>query len=207
MRAKGGTAGRNRQAILPLAFAAALASLPSNAWAHAQEDKASGFLTGFLHPISGWDHVLAMIAVGVWGAQLGAPAMWLLPVAFPMLMALGGTMGLLGIPLPGTELGIALSAIVLGAMVFAEARPPLWVAATVVAIFAVFHGHAHGTELPPGGDGLLYSAGFVVATGCLHGVGITIGLVHRWASGRLALRAAGAIVALAGVFFVWRLFR
>lgn len=207
MRAKGGTAGRTRQAILPLAFAAALACLPSHAWAHAQEGKASGFLTGFLHPISGWDHVLAMIAVGVWGAQLGAPAMWLLPVAFPMVMALGGTMGLLGIPLPGTELGIALSAIVLGAMVFAEARPPLWVAATVVAIFAVFHGHAHGTELPPGEDGLLYSAGFVVATGCLHGVGITIGLVHRWARGRLALRAAGAIVALAGVFFVWRLFR
>jgi urease accessory protein len=207
MRATRETAGRTRQVILTFALAAALASLPSSAWAHAQEGKASGFLTGFLHPISGWDHVLAMIAVGVWGAQLGAPAMWLLPVAFPMVMALGGTMGLLGIPLPGTELGIALSAIVLGAMVLAEARPPLWVAAAVVAVFAVFHGHAHGTELPPGEDGLLYSAGFVVATGCLHGVGITIGLVHRWAGGRLALRAVGAIVALAGVFFVWRLFR
>ena len=207
MRAAGKTALRKPQVTLPLAFAAALASLPSSAWAHAQEGQASGFLTGFLHPISGWDHVLAMIAVGVWGAQLGAPAMWLLPVAFPMVMALGGTMGLLGIPLPGTELGIALSAIVLGAMVLSEARPPLWVAAAVVAVFAVFHGHAHGTELPPGEDGLLYSAGFVVATGCLHGVGIALGLVHRWSSGRLALRAAGAIVALAGVFFVWRLFR
>lgn len=207
MRAAGNTAGRTRQANLALAIGAGLASLPSSAWAHAQVGKASGFLTGFLHPISGWDHVLAMISVGVWGAQLGAPAMWLLPVAFPMVMALGGTMGLLGIPLPGTELGIALSAIVLGAMVLAEARPPLWVAAAVVAIFAVFHGHAHGTELPAGEDGLLYSAGFVVATGCLHGVGIAIGLVHRWASGRLALRAAGAIVTLAGIFFVWRLFR
>jgi urease accessory protein len=201
------TPGRTCRAILPLAFAAVLASVPSSAWAHAQEGRASGFLTGFLHPISGWDHVLAMVAVGVWGAQLGAPAMWLLPVAFPMVMALGGTMGLLGISLPLTGLGIALSAIVLGAMVLAEARPPLWIAAGVVGFFAVFHGHAHGTELPPGENGLLYSAGFVVATGCLHGVGIAIGLVHRWADGRLALRAAGAIVALAGVFFVWRLFR
>ena len=205
MRATRETPGRTRRAILLLALA--LASLPSGAWAHAQEGKAGGFLTGFLHPISGWDHVLAMISVGVWGAQLGAPAMWLLPVAFPMVMALGGTMGLLGIPLPLTEAGIALSAIVLGAMVFTEARPPLWVAAGVVGVFAVFHGHAHGTELPPGENGLLYSAGFVAATGCLHGVGIAIGLIHRWAGGRLALRAAGAVVALAGVFFVWRLFR
>lgn len=196
----------SKRAVMWLTFAIVLASLPSSAWAHAQEGKASGFLTGFLHPISGWDHVLAMVAVGVWGAQLGAPAMWLLPVAFPMVMALGGTMGLLGIPLPLTELGIALSAIVLGVMVLNEARPPLWVAAAIVGVFAVFHGHAHGTELPPGEDGLLYSAGFVVATGCLHGVGIAIGLVHRWTSGRLALRAAGAMVALAGVYFVWRLF-
>jgi urease accessory protein len=205
MRATRETPGRTRRAILLLALA--LASPPSGAWAHAQEGKADGFLTGFLHPISGWDHVLAMISVGVWGAQLGAPAMWLLPVAFPMVMALGGTMGLLGIPLPHTEAGIALSAIVLGAMVFTEARPPLWVAAGVVGVFAVFHGHAHGTELPPGENGLLYSAGFVAATGCLHGVGIAIGLIHRWKGGRLALRAAGAVVALAGVFFVWRLFR
>ena len=203
----GRTTRRRRRPGPGLALAAALASVTSDAFAHAQSGRAGGFLTGFLHPISGLDHVLAMISVGVWGAQLGAPAMWLLPVAFPMVMALGGTMGLLGIPLPGTELGVACSAIVLGAMVLAEARPPLWAAAAVVGVFAVFHGHAHGTELPPGEDGLLYSAGFVVATGCLHGVGIAIGLVHRWAFGRLALRAAGAIVALAGLFFVWRLFR
>jgi len=207
MRATRATARRAHRLNPRLALAAALASISTDAWAHAQVGRASGFLTGFLHPVSGLDHVLAMISVGVWGAQLGAPAMWVLPVAFPMVMALGGTMGLLGIPLPGTELGVALSATVLGAMVLAEARPPLWVAAAVVGVFAVFHGHAHGTELPAGEDGLLYSAGFVVATGCLHGVGIAIGLVHRWASGRLALRVAGAIVALAGLFFVWRLFR
>jgi urease accessory protein len=161
-------------------------------------------LSGFSHPISGWDHILAMISVGLWGAQLGAPAMWLLPVIFPMVMALGGMMGLLGIPLPGVELGIAASAIVLGAMVLSEARPRLWIAALIVGVFAVFHGHAHGTELPAGQDGLLYSAGFVIATGCLHGIGIAIGLIHRWTWGRVAIRAAGAFVALAGFYFAWR---
>lgn len=172
--------------------------------AHIQAGEAAGLLTGFLHPISGLDHVLAMIAVGLWGAQLGPPALWVLPVAFPMVMALGGTLGLMGAALPGVEVGIAISALVLGILVLAEARPPLAVAAVVVAFFAIFHGHAHGTELPPGESGLLYSIGFVVATGCLHGVGIALGLLHRWSSGRRALRAAGALVALAGIGFLVR---
>jgi len=172
--------------------------------AHIQAGEASGLLTGFLHPISGLDHVLAMIAVGLWGAQLGPPAVWVLPVAFPMVMALGGTLGLMGVSLPGVEIGIALSAIVLGVLVLAEARPPLAVAALVVGFFAVFHGHAHGTELPAGESGLLYSVGFVVATGCLHAVGIALGVVHRWSPGRIALRAAGAMVALAGGAFLFR---
>ena len=179
----------------------ALLTTPSSAWAHIQAGEAAGFLSGVHHPISGWDHVLAMVAVGLWGAQLGAPAVWLLPVTFPMVMALGAMMGLLGIPLPGVEIGIALSAIVLGAMVLTEKRPPLWIAACIVGFFAIFHGHAHGTELPPGESGLLYSAGFVMATGCLHGVGIAIGLIHRWATGRMVLRVAGATVAVAGVYF------
>lgn len=171
--------------------------------AHIQPGEASGLLTGFLHPISGLDHLLAMIAVGIWGAQLGPPAVWLLPVTFPMVMAFGGTLGLMGVALPGVEIGIAVSAIVLGVLVLAEARPPLAVAALVVGFFAIFHGHAHGTELPQGQSGILYSIGFVAGTGCLHAVGITLGLVHRWSSGRVALRAAGAVVALAGVgFFV-----
>ena len=172
--------------------------------AHIQAGEAAGLLTGFLHPISGLDHVLAMIAVGLWGAQLGPPALWVLPVAFPMVMALGGTLGLMGMALPGVEVGIAISALVLGMLVLAEARPPLAFAAAVVAFFAIFHGHAHGTELPPGESGLLYSIGFVVATGCLHGVGIALGLLHRWSSGRRALRAAGALVALAGIAFLVR---
>jgi urease accessory protein len=193
-----------RRERLRSALAVALAVLFwSSARAHVQHGEASGFVTGFLHPISGWDHVVAMVAVGLWGAQLGPPALWLLPVTFPIVMALGGMMGLLGIPLPGAEVGIALSAIVLGSMVLGEARPRLEIAAVIVGIFAVFHGHAHGTELPEGQSGLSYSAGFVIATGCLHGVGIAIGLVHRWPFGRIALRVAGCAVALAGLYFLW----
>ena len=185
-----------------LAMLLLLAATP--AWAHVQQGQAAGFLTGVKHPISGLDHVLAMISVGLWGAQLGPPAVWLLPVTFPIVMAFGGFLGLLGVPLPGVEIGIALSAVLLGLMVAREARPPLWLAATLVGLFGIFHGHAHGTELPAGQSGLLYSIGFVMATGCLHGVGIVISLVYRWGWGRLALRVAGAAVAVAGLSFLWR---
>src|SRR5262245_63927630 len=113
-------------------------------FAHAPEGEAAGLLSGLRHPVSGADHILAMVSVGLWGAQLGAPAVWLLPVAFPMVMALGGMLGLLGVPLPGVELGIALSGIALGLAVLTEWRPPLWAAAAIVAFFAIFHGHAHG---------------------------------------------------------------
>jgi urease accessory protein len=147
-----------------------------------------------------------MIAVGLWGAQLGVPAIWLLPVTFPIVMAFGGFLGLVGIPLPGVEIGIAVSAVALGLMVARQAKPPLIVAAVLIAVFAVFHGHAHGTELPPGQSGLMYSIGFVIATGCLHGVGILLGLVHKWAAGQIAIRVAGAMVALAGVVFLVRAF-
>jgi urease accessory protein len=185
-------------------LAVAMALAPVVALAHVEGGQAAGFLAGLAHPVSGLDHVLAMIAVGLWGAVLGLPAMWVLPVAFPLVMALGGLMGLLGVPVPGVETGIALSAFVLGVMVLAEIRPSLWIAAAVVAFFAVFHGHAHGRELPDGTSALLYSLGFVVATGLLHAVGILLGVAHRWAAGRMAVRAAGAGVALAGLFFLWR---
>jgi urease accessory protein len=108
------------------------------------------------------------------------------------------------VPLPGVEIGIAASAILLGSMVAARARPPLWTAALAVGFFALFHGHAHGTELPAGQSGLLYSVGFVVATGGLHATGIAIGLVHRWPRGRTALRVAGLAIAAAGLFFLRR---
>lgn len=187
-----------------LLVALALAAMPHPAFAHVEQGQAAGFLTGLRHPWSGLDHVLAMIAVGLWGAQLGNPALWLLPVTFPMMMSLGAVMGLIGMGLPGVEVGIALSALLLGGMVMGEARPKLAVAVLLVGFFAVFHGHAHGTELPPGQSGLLYSMGFVIATGCLHGMGIGIGLVHRWPAGRLALRGAGAFIAGMGLFFLAR---
>lgn len=180
-----------------------LAVLPILSLLHEQTGAASGLAAGLLHPLSGLDHVLAMVAVGIWGAQLGRPAVWLLPVAFPLVMAVGGFLGLVGVPLPGVEVGIALSALVLGLFVLAEVEPPPWVAALVVGAFALFHGHAHGTELPEGASGVLYSVGFVVATGGLHGVGIALGLVHRWEHGRRALRAAGAAIAAGGAWFLW----
>jgi urease accessory protein len=180
-----------------------LLALPEIASAHVKEGATGGFASGLSHPVSGLDHVLAMIAVGLWGAQLGLPAVWMLPVAFPMVMAFGGMVGLMGIPLPFVEVGIAVSAIALGAMVLTERKPPLPGALTLVGFFAVFHGHAHGTELQSGHSAILYSIGFVVATGCLHGVGIGIGLVHRWEPGKKALRAAGGAIAVAGGFFLW----
>lgn len=185
-------------------LAAVLLLGPASALAHQDTGQAAGFVAGLLHPVSGLDHVLAMVAVGLWGAVLGAPAIWVLPVAFPVVMAFGGLLGLLGVPLPGGEIGIALSAVVLGAAVLAELRPPLWVATIIVAFFAIFHGHAHGRELPDGTSAQLYSLGFVMATGLLHAVGILLGLAHRWSAGRQAVRAAGGGVALAGLFFLWR---
>ncbi len=164
---------------------------------------AAGLLSGLYHPISGLDHVLAMVAVGIWGAQLGQPAIWALPVTFPMVMALGGMLGLLGLPIPGVEIGIGLSALLLGLVVALERRPRLAVAAVLVGVFAIFHGHAHGAELPEGQNGLAYSIGFVASTGTLHVAGIALGLIHRWERGRLALRAAGAGIAVAGAWFVW----
>ncbi|MGH9400053.1 MAG: HupE/UreJ family protein [Thermoanaerobaculia bacterium] len=195
-------AGRqSREALLALLL---LLLAPASALAHVSKGEAAGLLAGLRHPISGLDHVLAMVSVGLWGSQLGAPAVWLLPVTFPMVMALGGMMGLLGVPLPGVEIGIAASAIALGAAVAAEAKPRLAVAAVLVGAFAVFHGHAHGTQLPAGQSGLLYSMGFVIATGCLHVTGIGIGLIYRWSWGRKLLRIAGAGVAAAGLFFLWK---
>ena len=187
---------------LRLSFAVAFALLPALAHAHAQSGETSGFFTGFLHPLSGLDHIIAMVAVGLWGAQLGAPAIWMLPLTFPIVMAFGGFLGLIGVPLPGVEIGIALSGVLLGAAVMTESRPPLYIAAALVAIFAICHGHAHGAELPPGTSGLTYSIGFVIATGLLHACGIGIGIIHRWSYGRLALRALGGLISAAGVFFL-----
>ena len=134
---------RHNPLIQAMALAVFVFLCAQTALAHPQKGEAVGFLTGFRHPISGLDHVLAMVAVGLWGAQLGSPAIWVLPVAFPMVMAAGGMLGLMGVPLPGIEYGIALSAILLGAAVMFEVLPPLRFAAALFGFFAIFHGHAH----------------------------------------------------------------
>lgn len=184
-----------------LAFCSlALIALPAQA--HVTEGVSGGLVSGFLHPIFGLDHVVAMIAVGLWGAFLGGSAIWMLPIVFPLVMALGGVMGISGVPLPQVEAGIAASAIVLGLMVAGAVRPPLWVAGLIVGAFAIFHGHAHGTELPQAANAMSYSIGFVVATGLLHLTGIAFGLLTKWNSGKLLVRGGGAAIALAGLVFL-----
>ena len=182
---------------------AALLLLPGLALAHTGAGGITGFLSGFLHPISGPDHVVAMIAVGIWGAQLGMPAIWVLPVTFPMVMAFGGVLGVLGVPVPAVEYGIAFSGIILGLMVALAARVPLWFAGVIVAVFAIFHGHAHGAELPSAANPISYSAGFVLSTGLLHLCGVAIGLLDRWRAGAIAMRVCGAGIAAVGGYFLW----
>lgn len=173
--------------------------LSAPAFAHSAPGQARGFVTGFLHPLSGLDHILAMVAVGIWGAQLKRPAIWLLPVAFPVVMSFGGVLGIRGVSLPGVEVGIAASAIVLGLAIASEFRAPLWVATSIVSTFAIFHGYAHGTELPKAASPLTYALGFVIATGLLHVSGILIGLLDLLPSGGRLLRSAGAFITAAGL--------
>ncbi len=179
--------------------------LAAPAVAHEAEGIAGGFVSGFLHPVVGWDHVLAMVAVGLWGAFLGAPAIWILPVVFPLVMAFGAALGVVGVPIPAVEAGIAASAVILGALIAAAARPPLWVAAILVGLFAIFHGHAHGTELPEAANPFAYAVGFVIATGLLHLIGIAFGLLVRWPAGTYAIRAGGGLISAMGFAFLFGL--
>lgn len=185
-------------------FVAALA-WPETVVAHVTgADVAGGFSAGFAHPYGGADHIAAMVAVGLWGAFLGQPAIWILPVVFPLVMAFGGVLGAAGVPLPGVEIGIAASAVVLGLMVALAVRPPIWIAAVIVGAFAIFHGYAHGAELPAGVSRLTYSAGFVVATGLLHLAGIALSLLTRWPLGSWLVRGGGVAISALGIVFLWR---
>jgi urease accessory protein len=175
--------------------------LATPALAHTGED-VGGLMSGFMHPIGGLDHVVAMVAVGLWGGILGKPAIWQLPVVFPVVMALAGALGVMGVPIPAVEVGIALSGLVLGLAVLFLVKPPLALAAAIVGVFAVFHGHAHGTELPEAANPLAYAVGFVVATGLLHLAGIAFGLLMARPAGVVAVRAAGGVIAVAGAAFL-----
>jgi len=189
------------RASLPLAVLLTLFPLTS-ALAHTGAGVALGLESGFLHPITGLDHLVAMVAVGIWGAQLGNPAIWTLPITFPLVMALGGLLGVSGVPLPLTEPVVALSGIALGLLIALHVRPPIWVAALLVGIFAIFHGYAHGRELPEAASPTAYALGFVVATGLLHLSGIVIGLLVMWPVGARAVRACGAAIGCVGAYFL-----
>jgi urease accessory protein len=176
--------------------------LAPQAFGHEQGGVAGGLASGLLHPLTGIDHMVAMVAVGIWGAQLGNPTLWLLPVTFPLVMALGGVLGVLHVPLPAPDMAIALSALVLGAAVATRARATFATAAVVVGVFAVFHGHAHGVELPRAANPLAYGAGFVIATGILHLCGIALGALSRWGAGARLIQGLGAAIAAVGSYFL-----
>jgi urease accessory protein len=185
---------------LPIAIAGLALAQP--AFAHEQAGVGGGLVSGLLHPLTGMDHLIAMVAVGIWGAQLGPPAIWVLPITFPLVMALGGVLGVLRIPLPMPEVIIALSALILGAAVAIRLRLPFAAAAAVVAVFAVFHGHAHGAELPGSANPLAYGVGFVVATGLLHLCGIAVGTLTRWPAGERLIQGLGVVIAALGCYFL-----
>lgn len=199
------TEGRGRRYSLlswrSLAIAACVSIAPDSASAHLESGALGGFQSGFTHPIIGIDHLLAMLAVGIWGAQMGGRSVWALPVTFPLIMAAGGILGMSGIMLPYVESGIALSVFVLGLAILFAWKAPEWAALLLIAFFAVFHGYAHGVELPSAVDPASYSIGFIVATGVIHIAGIGIGLLlgRPW-KGRLS-RSLGGAIALTGLYF------
>lgn len=198
--AAGGRPGHGSNASL-LLLLFTLLLLPSPAFAHEGTGLAGGFIAGFLHPLLGLDHMLAMVAVGLWGAFLGRPLIVLLPIVFPAMMTAGAGIGMLALSFPLVEVGIALSVVTLGTAIMFAARAPVAVAAAIVAAFALFHGYAHGTELPVAADPVGYSAGFVLCTGLLHVAGIGLGLLKSTSVGTLVLRGGGGLIALAGLWF------
>ncbi len=173
-------------------------SLPLLAQAHSGAPAAGGFVQGFLHPLTGGDHLLAMVAVGLWGALLGPPLVWSLPVLFPLLMVVGAVAALAGVAVPAVEAGVALSVLALGGAIAAAWRAPVAAALVPVALFGFLHGHAHGTELPGAASPASYAAGFVLASGLLHGAGIGIGALRHRTHGLRLLRALGAAIGAVG---------
>jgi urease accessory protein len=182
---------------LPLLLAALLLA-PGLAHAHIGPGVGGGLVHGFAHPLGGLDHLLAMIAVGFWAAQAGGRARWALPLAFVLVMALGGVIGMAAFVGPVVEYGIAGSVVALGALVALAARLPVLAGVLLIGVFGFLHGHAHGLEMPQGAGPLAYGLGFVLATGLLHGAGLALGTLAGDARGRLP-RTAGACVAAIGV--------
>jgi urease accessory protein len=187
---------------LARAVVAAVLLAPTAAFAHSGIGHGLGFMHGFAHPLGGIDHLLAMVAVGLFAWQLGGRALWLVPTTFMLVMAAGGALGIHGAPMPFVEIAIAVSIVVLGTIVALRTKAPLIMAVALAALFAVFHGHAHGAEMPLAASATAYACGFLLATALLHAGGIVLGFVIGRAGegfGRYAFRVGGALVALAGV--------
>jgi urease accessory protein len=185
-----------------VALLSALLLIVDPASAHTGAGVTGGFTSGFQHPLFGLDHLLAMLAVGIWGAQMGGRQVWVLPVAFPLVMAVGGVLGIAGFHLSHVEVGIGFSVLALGLVIALALRPPEPVALLLIAVFAICHGYAHGVELPQAADPASYAIGFVVATGMIHVVGIGIGLtLGRLLEGRVS-QGIGGLIAAAGVYFL-----
>lgn len=192
----------NTKSLVRSAVVAAFALAPSLASAHTGVGHVEGFAHGFVHPLGGLDHVLAMVTVGLFAAQLGGWARWLVPASFVSVMVLGGALGLAGVAVPFVELGIGLSIVVLGGVVAFNLRAGVAAAMALVGFFAVFHGYAHGAEMPESANGLAYGAGFVLATAMLHAAGLGFGLAldgKAGARGALVVRSLGALAAFAGI--------
>lgn len=174
---------------------------PAAAFAHTGVGDAAGLAHGFMHPVGGMDHVLAMVSAGVFAYMLGGRALLLVPAAFVAMMAAGGALGMAGVPVPFVEFGIGLSIIVIGSAAALGQKMPTAAAMALVGIFAVFHGAAHGAEMPQDSSGLAYAAGFMLATALLHAAGIAVcRLAARLFAGhsRFAARLSGAAAAAAG---------
>ena len=191
-----------RQASLTALAVIATASFSTAALAHVGDHSHMGFIEGLLHPFSGIDHVLAMVAVGLWASQLGGRALWLLPLTFPVVMAAGAALGFGGVALLWVEIGITASVLVLGAVVALTLRPTLAVSLPLIGLFAALHGYGHGVELPASASALTYAAGFVAATLVLHAIGIAIGFAANRLPVRFAARTAGGAIACVGLLLL-----
>lgn len=189
---------------LPAFLLALLSALPAQA--HVMDGPLGGFGSGFGHPLAGFDHLLAMLAVGLWGAQMGGRSVWTLPATFPMIMCVGGIVGMTGVlPDQPIEYGIAVSVIVLGGAIAAAWRAPEWLALVLIAAFALMHGYPHGVLAPRASDPAAFTVGFVVSTGVIHVIGIAIGAALKPIGGGRLVQGLGAAIALAGVWFLFGL--